>query len=454
MKTGLWSAIVLIALSLSNFPSARAGAAGPSAPARTLDAQGQTAGSGPAMQIQIGQASHLLTGPWRFRLGDDMRWAVPGFDASGWEAIDLTPAPGAHDGDVGLTDYVPGWWARGHECYAGYAWYRLPITLDAPAGARIALLAPADVEDAYQVFWNGTLLGGTGDFSGKTPVIYSSRPHYFQLPPEAANSHDAVLAIRVWMSPGFGRAADSGGIHIPPMLGTSEAIGARYKLDWLETFNGYVVEVVEPLAFALLALLAWSFRAAITPRPFTRWLCAALLLTTAYRLNQAVFAWLPYESLSVYLVVHRALIPLGLAAWIMAWRHWYQLERWRWLSGAIGIITVLSIVLVMTLSDDTYAKLCPIWRDPLAVVLLATAIVGLRKRRPDRLLTFIVVLFVAASQFGGLLTALGVPGIWFPFGTGVSLTQYLYAGIIVGLAVMLTRIVQRALADRDIPAAG
>src|SRR5699024_1045505 len=85
---------------------------------------------------------------------------------------------------------------------------------------------------------------------------------------------------------------------------------------------------------------------------------------------------------------------------------------------------------------------------PLAAVLLATAIAGLRKRQPDRLLTFIVVLFVAASQYSGALTALGVPGIWIPFGTGVSLTQYLYVGIIVGLAVMLIRMVQRAVTSR------
>jgi Na+/proline symporter len=59
-----------------------------------------------------------------------------------------------------------------------------------------------------------------------------------------------------------------------------------------------------------------------------------------------------------------------------------------------------------------------------------------------------VVLFVAASQFSGALTALGVPGIWFPFGTGVSLTQYLYVGIIVSLAALLIRSVQRVAANR------
>ena len=298
------------------------------------------------------------------------------------------------------------------------------------------------------MFWNGTLIGGSGDFSGETPVIYSTRPQVFHVPPEAANGHDAVIAMRVWMRSGLARAPDAGGIHIAPMLGTSEAINAQYQLDWLETFKGYVVEVVEPVAFVLLALLAWCLRAAISRGHFVRWLCAALLLTAAYRLNQAVYTWMPYENLSVYLAVHWALIPLGLAAWIMTWRDWYQLERWRWLTYAIGVVTLISVVLVLTLPHDTLAMLRPIWRIPLALVLLATALVGLRKRQPDRLLTFAVVLSVAVSQFSGELAALGVPYIWFPFGTGVSLTQYAYAAIIVGLAVLLIRKVQRVAADR------
>jgi hypothetical protein len=455
MKTRFCNALVLIAIAWSAVPSVRADVASPKA--QTCDiagtpataSPGETADSCPAMRVRIGKASHLLTGPWRFQLGDDMRWAAPGFDDSSWENVDLTPAPGAHDSDVGLTDYVPGWRARGHEGRSGYAWYRLHVTVDAPAGARLDLLAPAYVEDAYQVFWNGTLMGGSGDFSGKTPVVYSTRPQVLHVPPSAMNAHDTVIAIRVWMLPGQARLPDSGGIHVPPTLGTAEAVDAQYQLEWLQTFNGYVVEVAEPLAFILLAMLAWCFRTTLSPSRFAHWLCMALLLTAAYRLNQAVFAWMPYESFSVYRAVHLVLIPLGLAAWIMAWRRWYRLEDWRWLTYAIGIVTLLSAVLALTLSDAALALVCPIWRIPLAVVLFGTAVVGLRKRQPDRVLAFVVAMLVAVSQFG-VLEALGVPGIWFPFGVGVSLTQYVYAALIVGLAILMVRRIRRAVvADRS-----
>ncbi len=442
MKAWFCSIIILIAVAVSALPSVCAQAA--------RSSPNETNGPEPAMRIRIGQASRLLTGPWRFHPGDDMRWAAPDFDDARWETVDLTPAPGAHDGDVGLTNYVPGWRARGHGDLTGYAWYRLHVAVDSPAGTPLALLAPAYVEDAYQVFWNGVLVGGSGDFSGRDPVVYSSKPRIFPLPPGAVPTRDAVIAIRVWMRPGLGRTSDAGGIHIAPVLGTGKAVAAQYRMQWLQTIKGYVVEVAEPLAFLLLAILAWCFRAA-QPGRFAHWLCAALLLTAAYRLNQAVYYWASFENLSVYLAVHRMLVPPGLAAWVMAWRHWYQLERWRWLTRAIGIVALLGVVLVLALPHDIFSTLKPIWRIPMAIVLLATAVGGLRKPQPDRLLAFATTLAVAVSQFSGELAALGVPYIWFPFGTGVSLTQYAYAAFIAGLAVLLIRKARRSMPHRQEP---
>jgi hypothetical protein len=34
-------------------------------------------------------------------------------DDSGWETMDLTAPPGAHDDDVGLSGFIPGWTAKG-----------------------------------------------------------------------------------------------------------------------------------------------------------------------------------------------------------------------------------------------------------------------------------------------------------------------------------------------------
>jgi hypothetical protein len=78
------------------------------------------------VRVTLGQAVVALNGPWKFHTGDNPLWAEPNFDDSAWETVDLTPPPGAHDSDVGLTDYVPGWQARAHcdyfTCFGGRRW--------------------------------------------------------------------------------------------------------------------------------------------------------------------------------------------------------------------------------------------------------------------------------------------------------------------------------------------
>ena len=71
-----------------------------------------------------------LNGPWKFITGDNMQYAQSNYDDSGWETMDLTAPRGAHDDDVGLSGFIPGWTAKGHSSYSGYAWYRLKVPLD------------------------------------------------------------------------------------------------------------------------------------------------------------------------------------------------------------------------------------------------------------------------------------------------------------------------------------
>src|SRR5258708_18670377 len=120
-----------------------------------------------------------LNGPWKFIVGDNMQYARSDYDDSEWETIDLAAPPGAHDNDVGLSGYIPGWTAKGHSNYSGYAWYRLKIIPDSLAGNNLAFAAPPAVDDAYQLFINGSLVGNTGDFSGTVPIIYSIQPRMF-----------------------------------------------------------------------------------------------------------------------------------------------------------------------------------------------------------------------------------------------------------------------------------
>src|SRR4030095_9301016 len=59
---------------------------------------------------------------------------------------------------------------------------------------------------------------------------------------------------------------------------------------------------------------------------------------------------------------------------------------------------------------------------------------------PMLMLALITLTSIVAAYFGGeLLDPLGVPGIWFPFGIGVSRTQYVYAIAIPLVAFLIVR---------------
>jgi len=63
--------------------------------------------------IALGQSIVTLNGPWKFHIGDNPRWADPGFDDSQWETVDFAAGPGSVDPAIGVAGYSPGWTAKG-----------------------------------------------------------------------------------------------------------------------------------------------------------------------------------------------------------------------------------------------------------------------------------------------------------------------------------------------------
>src|SRR6185369_3175016 len=205
---------------------------------------------------ELRAAATLLDGSWRFHTGDDPHWADVNIDDSGWETIDLTAVPGSHDGDVGLPDYVGGWMAHGHAGYHGYAWYRRAVTVPADH-ASWDILGPTLVEDGYELYWNGQLLGGSGRL-GASPRVVGTRPLRFALPADAAGTR-GVLAVRAYKLPG-GSSADGGGVHSPPILAPRPISDELHRVQWQRTIAGYIADAIEPLTmFAVIGLALWCW---------------------------------------------------------------------------------------------------------------------------------------------------------------------------------------------------
>jgi hypothetical protein len=403
----------------------------------------------------------VLNGPWKFHLGDDAQWANSAFDDSKWESVDLTAPPGAHDTDVGISRFVPGWQSRGHAGVDGYAWYRIHASIDS-RGKSLAIVAPTAVDSAYQIFVNGGFVGEDGDFTGPLPRVFSIRPRVFRIPANvlsSADNVDLVVAVRVWM--GSWELADpqGGGIRVAPVLATFDAAYLRYEAGWIETLRGYVVEVFEAAAFVGLCAMLWLVGRSESSQNRSVWILAALLCTAAYRLNQAVFFWGQFETVPAFEIVSGILLyPLCLATWTLGWARYLSLKEDRL---KMFVWTLLGLYMACLIASNYWfsTALPANLESALAVTISIIRLIFLginlylfrravRSRLEQRWILAVAMILVAIGQFAPELSRIGIPGIWFPFDTGVSRTQFAYAAFDVSFLIFLwTRLV--AALDRS-----
>ena len=392
---------------------------------------GDLARGGRADPPALRAAATLLDGHWRFHTGDDQRWADTRTDDSNWDDIDLTAAPGSHDGDVGLPDYVGGWMAHGHPNYTGYAWYRRVVSV--PAGrVSWSILGPSLVEDGYELYWNGRLLGGSGRL-GPRPRVVGTRPLRFALPADAAGTR-GVLALRIFMLTRAQPSPEGGGMHSAPILAPGPIADQLHRAQWDRTIAGYIADAIEPLAmFSLAGLALWCLPRS-SHRGFLILASVALVLTADRRLNNALVAWTDLLDLPTYSVLAKFMWMPTVAAWVLAWNRWGQ-RPWRAMdAAALAIMGAEIIGAVMHLARVTSVSRVA------SIVLFVLIGVRIARGGAMRVLAPITLALIAAAFFGDeLLDPIGVPGIWFPFGIGVSRTQYIYAIFIPLLAFLIVR---------------
>jgi hypothetical protein len=384
------------------------------------------------VDVRLAPAEASLTGPWQFRLGNNPQWASPQFDDAAWEQVDLTPLPGAHDGDVGLSNYVPGWTARGHLGQWGHAWYRLRVHWSALDGSPLVLVGPTLVDDAYEIFWNGQRIGGVGDFSADPPRAFSTRPRLYRLP-ITGTSGEAVIAIHVYLQQSTAGAVEAGGMHVAPILAQASAGESRLLAQWWQTFWGYFVEVAEPVFLLALALYALSLRGIRPPGRFWVKVAFALFSIALLRLNQAVSAWTEIETVKAYDVVRLVVLgPLTLTAWLIAWNGWTSPSDRRIDLLAMTFGTLAAIA-ALAGKDLEIVRMGSRLALLVLYVWVAWNIVRRGTLRPVALVT---MLSTGVAMFAEEINAIGIPGIWFPFGVGVSRSQYALAVAIPLLAAL------------------
>jgi hypothetical protein len=292
-----------------------------------LGAQGtatsaRAAATGPANNTASApiNGTMILDGPWRFQVGDDPRWADPGFDDSAWPTVTLSRP---------LTE-------QGFDSYTGYGWYRLRVQPQQlaqfsnfpgglPGNPLLDVMASGDGTGQFAVYFNGDEAGQTRGMTDR-PDMYQSPPLVVHLSRPGADGM-IVVAIRTWAGP-------SVPIH-------------RGLLDKVEL--GAPGDVAEKLAAATEH--RWNQNVIAGMLVSFLFLCVAMLGATLYlaQRKHSEYLWLALLCLSVTisggseLAFEMALLP---------WSIFGVLSLW---TGRIFMAVTLEFILRFTESE--YKKL-------------------------------------------------------------------------------------------------
>jgi len=146
-------------------------------------------GSEPASDsYEFSTSNYLeLAGKRPFKEGDDMAWAKPEFDDSGWAKI-FIPARWDDQGYPSKDDT--------------YAWYRIHVTAPADSekgwsDGEVYLIA-GGIDDSDEVYFNGELIGSTA-FPPKYKEGFWDQERNYKIPVKLVKyGADNVIAVRVY----------------------------------------------------------------------------------------------------------------------------------------------------------------------------------------------------------------------------------------------------------------
>ncbi|HTV05844.1 MAG TPA: SpoIIE family protein phosphatase [Acidobacteriaceae bacterium] len=393
------------------------------------------ASSAPQMSITLGHSVAAIDGPWRFHIGDSPQWSSPSFDDSSWETTNVGTPADSYDPNAGTAGFVPGWTAKGHPGYSGFAWYRIRIHLNG-ANGPLSLLAPSDVDDSYQLFINGRLLGSFGDFNRRLPSVYITHPRMFRIPGSILRPGGTMdIAFRFYMAPIELTQIAPGGMHNPPYIGFTDAIVSFYHVQWEVMYRSTAPSLVDFLIYLLFTLLIFMLYAFDRTERILLLPLAACVLEASYTLVLLAAADSSLLTASSMIYGGATLVPASIIFWALTWWAYFGLGQKKWLRNATIIIgafatTVLLLFHLFTTNSPhaphyifiAYSIATGIFNVALAFVVALIAWFGIRQAQKIDWMLLLALIFYGIPAFSILLRMLHIRTAWFPFGINLQLS--------------------------------
>ena len=182
------------------------------------------------------------------------------------------------------------WGDQGHWGYAGRAWYRRTIDFKDLSGAiEDVAVYMSGTSCAYEVYWNGRLIGHTDGMPAPT-MLNQSGAKVFRL----GKPERGVLAFRTSSTPLDSTSpGDEDGLRAVPQVGSTEAIANLAAKERAALVRSKLLTIAQIVIYGQLSLLALIVWLRNREQKLLFWIFAFLLTTTLWvSLDLTLFPWL------------------------------------------------------------------------------------------------------------------------------------------------------------------
>jgi hypothetical protein len=376
-----------------------------------------------------------LAGKWHFHLGDNVAWADPTLDDSGWEAI-RTDAP---------------WGAQSHPSYTGFAWYRQRIEIAHAKTEQLALLIPP-VQDAYELYWNGHKLAAYGRLPPHAKWWQSGHGAVYPLPGD-----HGVLALRVWKAPLSSiDPVEVGGLLATPLVGSSAVLTAKQKAVADQRDERRLPDLLIAAVTLVVGLL--SFLLYLRDRTQGLYLWLALYLVASGLIGSRELSAFHFGNTfhTNQLITQLLSSSIDISIWLILLALFGMSREPRWKRATAWLV---SIYLAAQLTDIAVIFLWELggvvaWIDGIATAvysitpLYVFVIIAFGLRRRNRLTLWPLIVAVCLNGLYNVVLNLAVQGVRFTHWSlaGKLLAVGVHAGIyFFGLGFLLSTLLFLAL---------
>jgi len=340
-----------------------------------------------------------LDGPWRFQVGDDPRWADPGFDDSSWKTVMLRKS---------LTE-------QGLDAYAGYGWYRLRLPaeqlakLNSPAGnPALDLLVTSDSVGQLSVYLDGVEAGHTRGMTAD-PSMYQSPPITVHLPGAKADG-TILIAIRSWAGPNTSiRRGLVDKVEVGAQNDIAERLAAAIDRLWDQHLLAGML--VSGLFFCVAVLGATLYMA---QRKHAEYLWLALLCLSVSLIGTSDSAWtLALLPLSVYGVINLWTGRVFMAATLEFILH-FTGGAYRRTARVFQICVLVLPIVSLVGFEQTYEYLSVLAEIAFTVLITVLLFRAWRKGRPDAGIMLLPFFLAATADSTGTVLDYAANNNWIP----------------------------------------